>query len=83
MIFDTWGGALTPAAYQAFSLDYMQRIIQGLTREAEGRQVPVILFTKGGGLWLERMARERLRCTRASTGPSHLARGAPARRLTR
>ncbi|EGV50275.1 uroporphyrinogen decarboxylase [Candidatus Endoriftia persephone] len=56
MIFDTWGGALTPAAYQAFSLDYMQRIIQGLTREAEGRQVPVILFTKGGGLWLERMA---------------------------
>ncbi len=56
MIFDTWGGALTPQHYQAFSLDYMQQIINGLTREAEGRKVPVILFTKGGGLWLEKMA---------------------------
>jgi uroporphyrinogen decarboxylase len=56
MIFDTWGGALTPQHYQAFSLDYMQQIVNGLTREAEGRKVPVILFTKGGSLWLERMA---------------------------
>jgi len=56
MIFDTWGGALTPHHYQAFSLDYMQQIVNGLTREADGRQVPVILFTKGGGLWLEQMA---------------------------
>ena len=56
MIFDTWGGVLTPQHYQAFSLDYMQQIVNGLTREAEGRRVPVILFTKGGGLWLESMA---------------------------
>lgn len=56
MIFDTWGGVLTPRDYQAFSLDYMTHIVAGLTREAEGRQVPVILFTKGGGRWLDRMA---------------------------
>ncbi|MCU7916522.1 MAG: uroporphyrinogen decarboxylase [Candidatus Thiodiazotropha sp. (ex Gloverina cf. vestifex)] len=56
MIFDTWGGALTPQHYEAFSLAYMQQIVNGLTREAEGRKVPVILFTKGGGLWLEKMA---------------------------
>ncbi|MBL3526087.1 MAG: uroporphyrinogen decarboxylase [gamma proteobacterium endosymbiont of Lamellibrachia anaximandri] len=56
MIFDTWGGALTPQHYDAFSLKYMEQIVQGLTRESEGRKVPVILFTKGGGLWLEQMA---------------------------
>jgi len=55
-IFDTWGGALSHAAYQEFSLDYMQKIVSGLIREHEGRQVPVILFTKGGGQWLESMA---------------------------
>ncbi len=56
MIFDTWGGTLTPADYREFSLAYMQRIVEGLTREAEGRKVPVVLFTKGGGQWLESMA---------------------------
>lgn len=56
MIFDTWGGTLTPDDYREFSLAYMQRIVEGLTREAEGRRVPVILFTKGGGQWLEWMA---------------------------
>ncbi len=56
MIFDTWGGTLTPDDYREFSLAYMQRIVEGLTREAEGRRVPVILFTKGGGQWLEAMA---------------------------
>ena len=55
-IFDTWGGALSPQAYQAFSLDYMQRIIDGLIRENDGRRVPVIIFTKNGGQWLETMA---------------------------
>ncbi len=55
-IFDTWGGVLSDDAYQKFSLQYMQRIVQGLKREARGRKVPVILFTKGGGLWLEKMA---------------------------
>ena len=56
MIFDTWGGVLTPRDYQAFSLDYMQKIVNGLTRESEGRKVPVILFTKGGAMWLDKMA---------------------------
>ncbi len=56
MIFDTWGGVLTTADYRAFSLAYMQRIVEGLTRESEGRRVPVILFTKGGSGWLEAMA---------------------------
>jgi len=56
MIFDTWGGTLAPHDYQDFSLSYMQQIVEGLTRENEGRQVPVVLFTKGGGQWLEMMA---------------------------
>ena len=55
-IFDTWGGALSHSAYQEFSLAYMQKIVAGLIREQDGRQVPVILFTKGGGQWLEAMA---------------------------
>jgi uroporphyrinogen decarboxylase len=55
MIFDTWGGALTPRDYSEFSLRYMGRIVQGLTREHDGRRVPVTLFTKGGGQWLEAM----------------------------
>ena len=56
MIFDTWGGVLSPRDYEEFSLTYMRRVIGGLTREAEGRRVPVILFTKGGGQWLPEMA---------------------------
>ncbi|MEK9134033.1 MAG: uroporphyrinogen decarboxylase, partial [Pseudomonadota bacterium] len=56
MLFDTWGGVLTPRDYREFSLRYMKRIIQGLTREHQGRRVPVILFTKNGGQWLETMA---------------------------
>jgi uroporphyrinogen decarboxylase len=56
MIFDTWGGVLTPNDYRDFSLNYMQQIVDGLTREADGRKVPVILFTKGGVQWLEQMA---------------------------
>lgn len=56
MIFDTWGGSLTADTYQAFSLDYMQRTLEQLNRESEGRKVPVVLFTKGGGPWLEKMA---------------------------
>ena len=55
-IFDTWGGALSHAAYQEFSLRYMQKIVAGLIPEHEGRKVPVILFTKGGGQWLELLA---------------------------
>jgi len=56
MIFDTWGGVLTPDDYRDFSLQYMQKIIANLTREADGQQVPVVLFTKGGCQWLELMA---------------------------
>ncbi len=55
-IFDTWGGVLSHAAFQEFSLRYIQQIINGLTREHDGRRVPVIVFTKGGGQWLEQMA---------------------------
>ena len=56
MVFDTWGGVLTPRDYTAFSLRYMRNIVHGLTRTAQGRRVPVILFTKNGGQWLEAMA---------------------------
>ena len=56
MIFDSWGGALSHAAYHEFSLPYMQRIVQGLKREHGGVKIPVIVFTKGGGLWLESIA---------------------------
>ncbi|MBK8188465.1 MAG: uroporphyrinogen decarboxylase [Cellvibrio sp.] len=55
-IFDSWGGALSHAAYQEFSLGYMDKIVKGLIKENEGRSVPVILFTKGGGQWIESMA---------------------------
>ncbi len=55
-IFDTWGGALSHAAYQEFSLAYMEKIVANLITHADGREVPVILFTKGGGHWLEAMA---------------------------
>jgi len=56
MIFDTWGGVLAHRDYLDFSLQYMHKIVDGLIREHEGRKVPVTLFTKGGGLWLEAMA---------------------------
>lgn len=55
MIFDTWGGILTRGDYLQFSLHYMAQIIDSLLREHEGQKVPVILFTKGGGAWLEAM----------------------------
>ncbi|MGT3005680.1 uroporphyrinogen decarboxylase [Pasteurella multocida] len=56
MIFDTWGGVLGHREYLDFSLHYMHKIVTGLIRENEGRKVPVTLFTKGGGMWLEAMA---------------------------
>lgn len=55
-IFDTWGGMLTEPQYKEFSLQYMQHIVENLIRECKGRRVPVILFTKGGGLWLDAIA---------------------------
>lgn len=56
MIFDTWGGALPAWAFREFSLAYTQRIIAELTKERDGERVPSIVFTKGGGQWLESIA---------------------------
>jgi len=56
MVFDTWGGILTPRQYEEFSLHYMAVIVDGLTKSAEGRRVPNIVFTKGGGAWLGKIA---------------------------
>lgn len=56
MVFDTWGGNLTSAGYEEFSLAYSRKVIAGLTKERDGRRVPCLLFTKGGGQWLETMA---------------------------
>ncbi len=56
MIFDTWGGMLETQQYQEFSLNYVQQIIENLIREQHGRRIPIILFTKNGAQWLEKMA---------------------------
>ncbi|KAF1052455.1 MAG: Uroporphyrinogen decarboxylase [Burkholderia gladioli] len=56
MIFDTWGGALADGAYQRLSLDPIRRVVAKLKRKHDGEQIPVITFTKGGGLWLEEIA---------------------------
>jgi len=57
MVFDTWGGVLSGPAYKEFSLKYMQRIVEGIKPDLQGNKVPVILFTKGGGLWIEEIAK--------------------------
>ena len=62
-IFDTWGGALSGPMYQQFSLMYMKQIMDGLIRNHNGQKIPVIMFTKNGGQWLENMA---------ATGPDAL-----------
>jgi uroporphyrinogen decarboxylase len=56
MIFDSWGGVLADGAFQRFSLHYTRRVVDALKRERDGQRVPVIVFTKGGGLWLEEIA---------------------------
>jgi uroporphyrinogen decarboxylase len=56
MLFDTWGGTLAHAAYLEFSLAYITRVVAALPRETDGERVPTIVFTKGGGPWLERIA---------------------------
>ncbi len=55
-IFDTWGGSLSAAGYKEYSLKYMQRVIGRLKADEETREVPVIVFTKGGGQWLGAIA---------------------------
>src|SRR3972149_3515015 len=59
MLFDTWGGNLTAAGYEEFSLAYSRRVLAALRREADGRRVPSILFTRGGGVWLGALAGSR------------------------
>ncbi len=56
MIFDSWGGVLADGAFQRFSLDYTRCVVQGLQREKDGQKIPVIVFTKGGGPWLDQVA---------------------------
>ena len=56
MIFDTWGGMLAGEAFHEFSLRYIERVCTQLRREREGQKVPRVVFTKGGGLWLESLA---------------------------
>ena len=56
MIFDSWGGALADGAYQEFSLKYMRQVVSQLQREKDGVRIPAIVFTKGGGIWLDEMA---------------------------
>lgn len=62
MLFDTWGGVLTSEDYRDFSLNYMAQIVNDLTWEHEERRVPVTLFTKGGGLWLQTIAETGCDC---------------------
>jgi len=61
-IFDSWGGALSHSAYQQYSLSPMQRIVKGLIKKHDGRDVPIIMFTKGGGQWLDSMANTGVSC---------------------
>jgi uroporphyrinogen decarboxylase len=56
MVFDSWGGVLADGAFQRFSLYYTQQVVALLQRERDGRRVPCIVFTKGGGPWLEAIA---------------------------
>lgn len=56
MVFDSWGGALADGAFQAFSLQYTAQVLAKLRRSHEGATIPRIVFTKGGGLWLDEMA---------------------------
>jgi uroporphyrinogen decarboxylase len=56
MVFDRWGGVLADGAFQRFSLHYTRQVVGALQRERDGQRVPVIVFTKGGGLWLQEIA---------------------------
>ncbi|MBA3591577.1 uroporphyrinogen decarboxylase [Methylibium sp.] len=56
MVFDSWGGVLADDAFRRFSLAYTERVLGQLKREHDGLRVPHIVFTKGGGLWLEAIA---------------------------
>jgi uroporphyrinogen decarboxylase len=55
MVFDSWGGVLADGAFQNFSLAYIKRMLDQLIRSHEGQTIPRLVFTKGGGLWLQEM----------------------------
>ena len=78
MLFDTWGGVLSTPAYLEFSLNYLEKIVADLVCEHDGRRVPSILFTKGGGAWLERMAKSGA----DALGVDWMTELAAARRMT-
>jgi uroporphyrinogen decarboxylase len=56
MIFDSWGGVLADGAFQQFSMAYTQQVLKQLKTEHNGQRIPRLVFTKGGGLWLDEMA---------------------------
>jgi uroporphyrinogen decarboxylase len=56
MVFDTWGGLLNKGSYEEFSLRYMEKIVKGINRHKAEKTIPITLFTKGGGMWLEQIA---------------------------
>lgn len=56
MIFDSWGGVLADGIFQKFSLAYTQQVVNALIKERDGQKIPSIVFTKGGGQWLESIA---------------------------
>jgi len=60
MVFDSWGGVLADGKFQEFSLAYTSRVLAQLKTEKDGQRIPSIVFTKGGGLWLNDM--NRLSC---------------------
>ncbi len=70
MVFDTWGGALTPADYREFSLRYLRQIVEGVTRESEGRPVPRVADS-GSAPW-RTPAATRSAWTGPATSPTHV-----------
>ncbi|ODU10519.1 MAG: uroporphyrinogen decarboxylase [Rubrivivax sp. SCN 71-131] len=56
MVFDSWGGVLADGVFRRFSLDYTRRVLAGVQREKDGQRIPLIVFTKGGGQWLQDLA---------------------------
>ncbi|MFZ4651724.1 MAG: uroporphyrinogen decarboxylase [Rubrivivax sp.] len=56
MVFDSWGGVMADGAFQRFSLHYTQQVVAALQREKDGARIPCIVFTKGGGPWLQEIA---------------------------
>lgn len=56
MLFDSWGGILSNSAYVEYSLQYSNKIIQQLIKHRNNQDIPNIVFTKGGGVWLDKIA---------------------------